>query len=77
MKKKNFISLFGGVFFMIALALFALPEQTDADGINQQYVATQCIGADISFACNDCKSGTKTCWDNTCAECRPEDPVIN
>jgi hypothetical protein len=75
MKRKNIISLIGASSLVVALALFGIPQNSDGNGINQQFVSTTCIGANTSYPCNDCTSGSNTCFDHTCSQCAPPPPM--
>ena len=66
-RKTNLLTLLGIVALVLASVNFYAPNPAYAYAGTKQFVITSCV----TYLCNDCTSGTNTCSDNTCTQCRP------
>ena len=69
-RKTNLLTLLGIVALVLASVNFYAPNPAYAYAGTKQFVLTTCDG---QYFCNDCVSGTNTCSDNTCSQCKPAD----
>lgn len=77
MKKTKVYGLI--VAFVLAFAALNFATLNEATGQsielievgegNQQFVSTICVISGVD--CNNCDSGSNTCTDHTCSQCRP------
>lgn len=71
MTKRAILIIFGTCLFIFSLLMFSLPRKVQAYNSGKKYLGTTCQSAGTSWRCNDCTSGTTTCGDNACLDCKP------
>jgi hypothetical protein len=56
-------------FSFIAASLVLLYQPVEATSGSFQYRTTTCQDLNRNVNCNDCTSGSKTCYEHTCNQC--------
>lgn len=69
MKKQLKLILLGIAMLICAVILTFPMNFAKANAGNLQWVEVRCHDLNGTVACNDCTSGTKNCYDNTCTAC--------
>lgn len=69
MRKHLKLILLGLAMFICAIILNFPLNFAKANSGDLQWVEVRCQDLNGTVACNDCTSGTKSCYDNSCSAC--------